>query len=325
MKRRRRPGYAGNFRCLLAVSSLLGCNAGDRDRATLDACAVWKTAVCEQAGGDSETCSAVATTLPLLSASVCKLAQDDLAYTRAVLAAHARKCAELAARLCRDVGDKTRACRMVQEQTSHFPPERCIAMLGNYAEVLRNLQSLSKARQLPPEQTAKLTAGEPPSSGPADAPLQLVAFMDFENRDSPKAAVIVRALQAKYGEKLRYVVREFPLPYNPHARLAAEAALAAHAQGKFWPMYDELLAHREQLDRSSLLRYAQAAGLNLETFRSALDQHRYAGAVDAELALVRELAVEGMPTMFLNGERLLNAVDQKIVVDAVEERLAYPH
>jgi protein-disulfide isomerase len=246
---------------------------------------------------------------------------NGLPHVRDVAAAHARKCSELSSKLCHDVGAKTRACRMVTEQSERFEPERCIAMLAKYDEVLENLQRSLKERQLSPEQTAQLAAGDVPSQGPADAPLQLMAFIDFENRECPKGAAIVREMLAKYAGRLRYVVREFPLPYDPHAQLAAEAALAAHAQGKFWPMYDLLLAHHDNLDRVSLLRYAQEAQLDIGAFRSALDDHRFAAGVASDLKLGNELKVIGMPTFFLNGERLLNAVDRQIVVDAIDEKL----
>jgi protein-disulfide isomerase len=104
--------------------------------------------------------------------------------------------------------------------------------------------------------------------------------------------------------------------------LAAEAALAAHAQGEFWLFYDRLLANQKQLERPALAHYASDLQLDAAQFNAALDQKRYAAAVAADKALGDQLSVVGMPTMFLNGQRLLNAVDQEGVVDAIEERLA---
>jgi protein-disulfide isomerase len=157
--------------------------------------------------------------------------------------------------------------------------------------------------------------------GPIDAPLQLVQFVDFENPDCVHGAEIMRELKANYGDKLHFVVRQFPLRYNPHARLAAEAALAANAQGKFWEMHDKLLANQKQLDRASLERYAAELQLDVKQLRAALDHQTFEAAVAADVALGEELNVQGMPTLFVNGERMLNAVDRDSVLEAAEEHL----
>jgi protein-disulfide isomerase len=304
-----------------------GCDAPKHNRAPLgsasaESCARWTLEVCKQTQEESEACSAVKTTSEILTPGVCAAALSDLDGLRKKLSERKQKCTELASKLCHDVGEKARACRMVRDQTHQFTPERCMAMLNAYAEVLTNLERQAAQRQLPAEKAALLTAGDPPAFGPAGAKLQLVEFVDFENRDCIRAASIVRELEAKYGDQLHFVLRQFPLPYNPHAQLAAEAALAAHAQGKFWELHDKLLANQKQLDRASLERYAKELQLDLTQFRAALEQKKYAAAVHADRALGEELSVVGMPTMFLNGERLLDAVDRQGIVDAIEERLS---
>jgi protein-disulfide isomerase len=311
----------------LALSLAAACSPGGQQPqagAALDSCTRWATEICKQLEPDSELCGSLKQSAKFLYPAACQRALSDQDTVRTKLAERKQRCPELETRLCRELGVKSRACKTVREGTRQFSPERCRAMLEQYPKVLDELRQNAKANQLSPEKTAKLTAGDPPSFGPVDAKLQLVEFIDFENRDCVHAARIARQLRDKYGAQLRFVVRQFPLPYNPHAQLAAEAALAAHAQGKFWPYHDALLANQAQLDRASLERYATEVQLDAAQFKAALDQKQFTAAVAADKALGDELSVVGMPTMFLNGDRLPNAVDEEGVIAAIEERLAVP-
>jgi protein-disulfide isomerase len=240
---------------------------------------------------------------------------------RRLVAARGKRCGELATRLCADVGTYTRACKTVQGQSEKFDPDRCVRMLEAYPRVLSELKTEAASAYLPAEQIPKLTAGDPPSLGPADAKLQLVEFLDYENHDCATAAGLVREFRARYGDDLRLVVRQFPLDYHPHAQLAAEAVFAARAQGKFWEMHDALLADTAHVDRAALERRARELGLDMKVFNAALDKHAYAAAVDRDKALAQQLKVEGMPTLFLNGERMLNAVDRDLTIAALDEHL----
>jgi protein-disulfide isomerase len=319
----------GSRACAWYVAMLLsslslgtGCHSKSRPSPVpQDSCARWTDKVCTSLEPDADLCGYVKASVELLSSEACALALQQPDQLRQKLSERSQRCGELASKLCADLGSKRRACAMVQEASRKFTPERCVTMLHDYPQVLANLERQASAYQLAPEQAAKLTAGEPPALGPATAKLQLIEFVDFENRDCAQGAMIIRELARKYGDQLHYVVRQFPLPYNAHAHLAAQAALAAHAQGKFWQMHDLLLAHREQLERASLERYAQEIGLDRSQFKVALDHERYAPQVDTDVALGNELSVVGMPTLFVNGERMLNAVDQDSVVAAIEERL----
>jgi protein-disulfide isomerase len=160
------------------------------------------------------------------------------------------------------------------------------------------------------------------SFGPKDGPIQVVQFLDYESQFSPKGAANVRTQAAKYPSHLHFVLHQYPLPDNRHAHLAAQAALAAQAQGKYWPMHDKLLENRTQLERADLLRYAKELGLDVAKFTRALDNKTYASAVDADIALGKALQVVGMPTIFVNNERILNSVDEEGIIAAVEEYLA---
>src|SRR5947209_18680877 len=106
--------------------------------------------------------------------------------------------------------------------------------------------------------------------GPADAPVTLVEYGDFECPYCGHAEPVIRELLADFGD-LRYVWRHLPLnDVHPQAQLAAEASEAAAARGKFWEMHDQLLEHQGELTVPALLGYAQAVGLNLEWFKHGL-------------------------------------------------------
>ncbi|MCB9572372.1 MAG: thioredoxin domain-containing protein [Kofleriaceae bacterium] len=139
------------------------------------------------------------------------------------------------------------------------------------------------------------------ATGPDDALVTIVEWSDFQcpycGRNAP---VVARAL-AEYPGQIRVVFRHLPLPMHPHAQLAAEAAVAAAAQGRFWDMHDRLFADQQHLTRADLERIAGDLGLDLDAFRAALDQHRYADAVADDAAAAAGLGIDGTPTLFING------------------------
>src|SRR6185295_8627059 len=89
-----------------------------------------------------------------------------------------------------------------------------------------------KSKPLDQEALTKLAAGAPPAFGPTDAKISLVEFSDFQCPFCSRAANAVHAIRNKYGNKIRFVFRQYPLSFHANAHLSAEAALAAHAQGK---------------------------------------------------------------------------------------------
>lgn len=142
-----------------------------------------------------------------------------------------------------------------------------------------------------------------PSKGPADAKVTLVEYTDFECPFCGRFATnLDQALQApELQGKIRVVVKQFPLGFHANAEPAAQAALAAHAQGKFWEYHDLLWPNMRQLDRASLERYAEQVGLNMTQFRADLDSNKYQAQVRAEFAEGQRFGVQGTPTWFVNG------------------------
>lgn len=160
-------------------------------------------------------------------------------------------------------------------------------------------------------------------SGPDNAPVTIVVWSDFQCPFCAKQAPVLAQLREKYGNDVRVVYRHLAMDMHPRAALAAEAAVAAAMQGKFWAFHDQVFAHFGHLERADLEQFARAAGLDLAPFRAALDDRRYHDAVVAEGASAQALGVDGTPTMFVNGNAVDGARDTTTmsrIVDAVLAR-----
>lgn len=142
------------------------------------------------------------------------------------------------------------------------------------------------------------------STGPADAPVTLVEYGDFECSYCGMAYPIVRQLQDAMGSQLRLVFRNFPLAeVHPHAEHAAEASEAAADQDRFWEMHDVLYEHQDRLDDIALVRYAQQLGMDATEVRGDLEEGTYADRVRRQFMSGVRSGVNGTPTFFINGER----------------------
>jgi NhaA family Na+:H+ antiporter len=140
--------------------------------------------------------------------------------------------------------------------------------------------------------------------GPEDAPVTIVEYGDYECPYCRQVVPIARQLQERFGDRIRYVFRHFPLTsVHPNAQLAAEAAEAAGAQGKFWEMHYLLFEHQGTLDRHALIRYARGLGLDMERFERELAEHAHAGRVREDFRSGVRSGANGTPAFYLNGVR----------------------
>ncbi len=154
--------------------------------------------------------------------------------------------------------------------------------------------------------------------GPDDAPVTLLEYGDFECPYCGQAESVIRELLAGHGDDVRYVWRHLPLSdVHPTAQVASEAAEAAAAQGKFWEMYDLLLAHQGEFSPRDLNRYAEQVGLDPERFRDELRRREYAWRVSEDVASADESGVSGTPTFFINGRRHYGVYDIDTLTEAV--------
>ncbi len=156
--------------------------------------------------------------------------------------------------------------------------------------------------------------------GPADAPVTLVEYGDYECPYCGQAESVVRELLAEFEDDLRYVYRHLPLTdVHSHAQQAAEAAEAASAQGRFWEMHDLLFAHREELEPHHLHGYAERLGLDTRRFDDELRRRVYAPRVQRDVDNADRSGVAGTPTFFVNGRRHHGAYDEQTLAAAVRE------
>jgi glutaredoxin len=111
----------------------------------------------------------------------------------------------------------------------------------------------------------------------------------------------------KYPKDVRIVFRHQPLPFHNHAMEAAEATMAANAQGKFWQMHDKLFANQQKLERADLDGYAKELGLDLAKFKADMDGHKYKDQIDADSKHGTSVGASGTPTLFVNGRQIVGA------------------
>ena len=153
--------------------------------------------------------------------------------------------------------------------------------------------------------------------GPADAPVTIVEYGDFECPYCGQAEPIVRELLRDRGD-VRYVWRHLPLSdVHPNAQLAAEAAEAAAAQGRFWEMHDRLLRNQDALTPRDLVAHAEQLGLDVDRFREDLHRHVHAGRVAQDVDSADLSSVSGTPTFFINDLRHHGAYDIVSLTEAV--------
>jgi Na+/H+ antiporter NhaA len=154
--------------------------------------------------------------------------------------------------------------------------------------------------------------------GPRDAPVTLLEYGDYQCPFCGQAEGVVRELLAQFGDDVRYVWRHLPLnDVHPQAQTAAEAAEAAHAQGRFWDMHDRLLAHQDELAPIALGRHADELGLDVDRFYDELRRRVHAARVARDVASADASGVSGTPTFFINGRRHYGAYDIETLTQAV--------
>lgn len=211
-------------------------------------------------------------------------------------------CDTLELRLCGELGETSSACALARRQTRNFSTARCESMLGRYAQVAFELRELDVGTRELTAQDQRTLHSEAPQLGPPDAELTLVVFSDFQSGDCARAAPLPSVVSNLYPARVRVVFRQYPSPKHPDAHLAAEASLAAQAQGKFWPYHDVLFANPQDLQRAALERYASDVGLDLAAFRHDLDTRRFAADVDADIELGHKVQALDRPSVYANGQ-----------------------
>ena len=142
------------------------------------------------------------------------------------------------------------------------------------------------------------------SVGPADAPITIVEYGDYECPDCFNAVPVIEQVRQSLGERLRFVFRHFPQnSIHPHASAAAEAAEAAADQGKFWMMHEALFRHQKDLTEIDYSHLALTLGLDIYKFETSRNRESHVRRVRADFESGLRSGVKGTPTLFINGRR----------------------
>lgn len=185
---------------------------------------------------------------------------------------------------------------------------------------LRNGASVQTFITPPTPPTFQISTDDQPSKGNQNAKVTVVEFTDYQCPSCAAAQPVLEKLITEYGDRVRFVIRDFPLQMHPEARKAAEAAEAAREQGKYWDFIALLFRNQSALKPEQLKQYAQVLGLDRAKFDAALEDGRFAEKVDRDLFDGQRFGVSGTPTFFVNGRRTKDSTYEALKA-AIEEAL----
>ncbi len=188
--------------------------------------------------------------------------------------------------------------------------------------VLANLRAAAKVEVVlqPPRMNVAATG---PSRGPADAPIVIVSFSDYQCPFCKRAEPTVDAVLAKYPTQVRLVFRHLPLDaLHPQARPAAIAAVCAEQQGKFWEYHTKLFENQGALGDEDLTKYATEVGLDAAAFKACQSSPEAAQRVQTDADSARAAGITGTPAFFINGILLSGARPQQDFEKWIDQELA---
>lgn len=189
------------------------------------------------------------------------------------------------------------------------------------ADFIATLRAKYKVRVLLEPHRVQVGA-DGPAKGPANAPVTIVEFSEFECPFCARVNPTLDQVRATYGDKVRIVFRHLPLPMHANAFKASEASLCADEQGKFWEMHDAMFADQRNLGLDALKAKAAGLGLDSARFDECLDSGRHAARVQADLTEGQQVGATGTPTFFINGRLLSGAQPFEAFKELIDDELA---
>ena len=194
------------------------------------------------------------------------------------------------------------------------------ARLAFVNELLDRSEDVIETYEKAPRQVVHVDAIDP-ASGPADAPVTIVLFSDFQCPYCQQLEPILAAAHDRFRGQLRLVWKDFPLPIHQDARAAAKAARCASEQEAFWHYRDLLFKNQSDLGEQNLRRLASSLGLDGRAFGDCLSSNRFEAVIDGTIAEGRKLGVNSTPTMFINGAAVAGAVPLSRLESLLREEL----
>jgi protein-disulfide isomerase len=205
---------------------------------------------------------------------------------------------------------------------SQLQGQKAAAHQRAFLDSLRGGAQVSVHLEAPPIRRTPLNLAGAPSKGPDSAPVTIVEFQDFHCPFCERVQPVLAALEARYGDRIRLVYRDFPIDQlHPQARKAHEAARCALAQGKFWAFHDVLYARSKTSDQEALRGYAEEVGLNLRAFDRCVGRRTYQAAVQNDIEEGVRAGVTGTPTFFINGRLISGAQPLERFALVIDEEL----
>jgi len=173
----------------------------------------------------------------------------------------------------------------------------------------------------PPRQEVAIAAADP-VRGPAAAPVTIIEFSDFQCPFCARVNPTLERVRQAYGDKVKIVFKDFPLPNHAEAPKAAEAAHCAGDQGKFWEMHDRIFANQQSMQTPALKQHAADLRLDADAFNQCLDSGKHASRVAENLKSGEALGVSSTPTLYVNGRPVLGAQPFEYFKTVIDEELA---
>jgi len=176
----------------------------------------------------------------------------------------------------------------------------------------------------PRRPTFPVEPGDAPFFGSKDAKVTIVEYSDFQCPFCAKGADILKQIKKKYGNKVKVVFKNFPLPFHNHAEKAAVAALCANEQNteSFWKLHDEMFSNQENLDEAGLKKMAGKLNLKVDQFSKCLDENKYLAKVKAQMEEGKSVKVKSTPTFFINGQLVNGAQPLEVFSEVIDEQLS---
>jgi protein-disulfide isomerase len=193
-----------------------------------------------------------------------------------------------------------------------------------FAGQLRKASTIQSNLTAPESPVFAIATDDQPAKGAAKALVTIVAFSDFECPSCAQEHSVLDRVVTEFGDRVRLVMRDFPLSQHANARKAAEAAEAAREQGKYWEYASVLFRNQSALGVDKLRQYASEVGLDRARFDAALDSGKFAEKVQRDVVDGRRLGINGTPTLYVNGKRMTdNSYESvKSAIEAVLNRSA---
>ncbi len=202
--------------------------------------------------------------------------------------------------------------------TDYIRQQRAAQTRASFLATLRAKYPV-KVALMPPR--IEVGTGGRAARGPANAPVTIISFSDYECPFCKRAEETVEQVITTYGDKIRFVHRDFPLSFHKDAHRAAQAARCSEDQGKFWEYHKKLFTGTD-LSEAGLNTMAEQTGLDMTKFKECVSSGKYKAAVDKDMADGSAVGVTGTPAFFINGRSLSGAQPFEKFKEIIDAELA---